>query len=94
MSKPKKNYVMPFVTPEDKQKIRDWVGMHNGMSILRTGWRYCVEGISVNSIDYYMLSITNPKTEMLFILSFPEALEEDEFNKKVEDDWAHASFMP
>lgn len=87
MSKFKKEYVIPIKTDEAKQKIRDWVGTHNGMSILRSDWVYDLEGISVESHDTYVLSITNPKTEMLFILSFPEAIEKEQFLRESAQDW-------
>lgn len=86
-SKPKKQYVFPLKSPEDKQKIRDWVGTHNGMSILKSEEGCVQEGDGVNLYDIYVLGITNPKTEMLFILSFPEAIEKERFDAKCEQVW-------
>jgi len=87
MSKFKKQYVFPLKTTEDKQKIRDWVGTHNGMSILKTEWVFDQEGISITSYDIYVLGITNPKTEMLFLLSFPEAMEKKQFEAERHEAW-------
>lgn len=87
MSKPKKQYVVPFHTPEDRQRIRDWVGTHNGMSILKTDEVFDSEGISVIFYDAYVLGITNRKTEMLFVLSFPEAIEKDKFDVERKKFW-------
>ncbi len=87
MSKFKKQYVFPIKSDECKQKIRDWVGTHNGMSILRTEEVFGLEGISTIFYDIYVLGITNPKTEMLFLLSFPEAIEKEQFEADRQKDW-------
>ena len=85
MAKPKKQYVVPLRSPEEKRKIRDWVGTHNGMSILKTDWVVDQEGFTITSFDIYVLGITNPKTEMLFLLSFPEAMEKEQFEDGQQD---------
>lgn len=77
MSKPKKEYVVLLKDDEYKQMIRDWIGTHNGMSILKSDWCYVEKGASVDSYDTYIIGITNPKTEMLFVLTFPEAIKKD-----------------
>lgn len=86
MSKHKKQYVIPLRSPEEKQKIRDWVGTHNGMSILKTEEVFDL-GFSTTFYDVYFLGITNPKTEMLFVLSFPEAIEKEQFESERRQDW-------
>lgn len=87
MSKFKKQYVIPIRTTEDKQRVRDWVGTHSGMSILKADWVYAQSNISVITYDIYVLGITNPKTEMLFILSFPEAIEKNQFDDEHKSNW-------
>jgi len=86
-AKHKKQYIVPIKTDEAKQKIRDWVGTHNGMSILRSDWVYDLGGVSVEYCDTYILGITNSKTEMLFLLSFPEAVEKEQFLSEAAEDW-------
>ena len=87
MSKHQKQYVIPIRLPEDKQKIRNWVGAHNGMSILKTDWVFDTENFSITSYETYVLGITNPKTEMLYLLSFPEAIEKGEFEAVQQEAW-------
>lgn len=87
MSKPKKQYVVPIHTPEDKQRVRDWVGTHSGMSILKTDEVFYTEGVSLTFYDIYVLGITNPKTEMLFVLSFPEATKKAQFDDELKKAW-------
>lgn len=94
MSKFKKEYVFPIRSEEDRQKIRDWVGTHNGMSILKSDWCYTPAGISVECIDTYILGITNPKTEMLFLLKFPEVVDKDELDHNANMEWGWTVTAP
>ena len=75
MSKAKKTYVFPILNEDARTKIRNWIGTHNGMSIAKSDIYWGHED-SIVTIDVYVLNISNPKTEMLFVLSFPEAIEE------------------
>ena len=79
MSKPKKEYIYLIANSDDKQKIRNWIGTHNGISILRSDWCYVPDGASLNSHDIYILGITNPKTELLFTLTFPTAMDKKKY---------------
>jgi len=77
MSRTKKVYAFPIKDDAAREKIRKWVGQHNGMSILRSDYCWIGEPVG-HSVDTYILAITNPNTEMLFVLSFPKAVEESQ----------------
>ncbi len=85
MTKFSKQYVYFIRNKEDKRRIRKWVGSHNGMSILYSDWLYRINGISIGEDEAYILEIKNKKTELLFKLTFSNAIEKNEFFDKVEN---------
>lgn len=87
MSRPKKEYIYPLIDGDDKQKIRNWIGTHNGISILRSDWCYFPDGVSLDSYETYILGITNPKTELLFTLTFPMAIEKKKYEDNRDKNW-------
>jgi len=68
-----KEYLMPLQNDEAKKKFRQWMGAHNGMSIMKSEWVWCDNDRRHFIDDAYIIKITNPRTELLFCLAFPEA---------------------
>ena len=73
LAKFNKQYVYPFLNDDEKDKIRKWIGKHNGVSIARTDWMYLPQENSMSWTDCYILNIKNEKTELLYVLSFPDS---------------------
>ena len=73
MASNNKEYLVPIPSAEIKTEMRKWMGRHNGMSILRSDWYYTDDNRRHWLDDCYIIKITNPKTELLFCLSYPDA---------------------
>ena len=79
-------YVIPFKNDEAKDKFRKWMGKHNGMSMLHADWVYTDEGGFHSGYDAYKVKVTNPKTVLLLVLTFPEAMSEEQVAEN-KPDW-------
>lgn len=80
--------MFPFRDEEAKTEIRKWMGEHNGISILKTDWCWNDSDRWHSMYDTYLLKITNPRTEMLFLLAFPQAKDITELNcNESDNDW-------
>lgn len=71
-------YVVPFKNDEAKKKFRQWMGKNRGVSIMHTEWMFTDDGWSHAGCDGYKIKITNPKTVLLLLLTFPEAMNEEQ----------------
>ena len=94
MPKTGKQYIVPFRTDEDRVELRKWMGQHNGMSIMKSDWGYHDDMNWHDVFDAYVIKITNPKTELLFVLAFPDAKDISGLNRNADHDWRHLPNRP
>ena len=75
MAKFSKQYVYILRNGADKTDIRKWIGKHNGVSIAKSDWVHENDDSSnrYGWEDCYILTIKNEKTELLYVLSFPNS---------------------
>jgi len=76
-------YVIPFKDDEAKDKFRKWMGKNRGVSILHADWVYTGTGH-----EAYKVKITNPKTILLLLLTFPEAMTTEQADENRVAQWS------
>ena len=76
-------YVIPFKNDEAKNKFRKWMGKNRGVTILHADWVYTDTGN-----EAYKIKITNPKTVLLLLLTFPEAMTTEKADENRHADWS------
>lgn len=88
MTSTAEEYIVPFKNDEAKAKFRKWIGKNRGVSILHADWLYSDEGSFHTGCEAYKIKITNPKTVLLLLLTFPNTVTNEEAAKQNRFIWA------